>query len=1064
MKSLRIFFKIKPVVQVLSLVTICFVSNLQAQQLDQLINGSLRTPGSLDNNFLNFKNYPVGLDSSGLPLNAQFIGPSPDIRAAAVQPDGKILIGGTFQIQQRNVRYRDSLGVTVIWRNLARLNADGTLDATFMSDSVVPQIENGNYGDLYGTTPLIWGPDGAVYSISVELNDDSYQYIITGDFLNFSHNNLGFSAPRLRYLVLDALTTDPVGRFFEPKIQLTTERAEGSGFDSPVRKLRRISGGGVVPLVTVPTAAARYALTTAQAPIGSVVLQLAGNLLYRRVGDDTDDVPDEDPEIDWVLLTGEFDPPSYYAMGDFVTAFDNEIQPYVVRVGRDGTTLTTHEDWVVAPNPNARVNDIAIDGDNAIIVGEFTTVSGSTYNRIARFDNTGVVDLAFNAAQAGFNNNAYGIAIDPLSLLVTVVGDFTTYNGATVGRIARLDSLTGTHDATFPAANNGNSDGANGTIRAMTRQPDGRIIIAGSFTSYNGIPRSGIARLEPDGSLDTSFTPKGDASGVLAFANDFNGGPVSANLFARPIVVGNFNNLYGNSGFKGVARLLGGSFPGVWYQPSEIEISASPSPFIVVAGSDKSLHVVASDNRIGYDGIPPAVLPYVPTPYQAPSEPLFYQWQLNGKDIPGANQSSLDLFDVKYSQAGTYRVKIYNSQYFIESQTVQLTVLNPFIGVIPVNGIKVNGRIEANTGLNSNLGGTIAMTISRLGTVSGTISMGGSGKKPAKYKFAGQFDETGSLILNIPRKNLSPLTLTLDMDLSGAPDDFTFDSLTNSISDGINTAQISAWNNRWSLTNLASAYAGQYNVGLVTNGGSLGVTLGSGFYARPQVSQGYGYFSMNVIAATGEARIAGTLSDGSTFTTVSTLWGDTPATLPIWIPLYKGRGSLQGEVYITAGGENPVTADLDWTKPAGLAKTTDAYGFTNVNLTTSTESGLYTVSDFTSTLPGFTLTFADGIWTPTNGGISALYAPSFSQSFNVVGTTVTPILPNLKSVNVAINPTTGLVTGSFIDPDVYGANRTVKFQSMILTQGATPVLRGNYVMPNTVQYPGFYVGGSVEGY
>ena len=1055
MKSLRISFNISPAVTAFYLIIICLFTNLNAQQLGQLINGSLRTPGSLDNNFLNFKNYPIGLDSSGLPLSAQFIGPSPDIRAAAVQADGKILIGGTFQIQQRNVRYRDSLGITVIWRNLARLNADGTLDLTFMSESVVPLIEAGNFGDLNATTPLIWGPDGAVYSISTELNEDSYQYIISGDFLNFSHNSLGFSAPRLRYLVLDALTTDPAGRFAEPRIQLATERAEGNGFDSPVRKLTRISGGGVVPQTEVVNQEARLALTLVQAPVGSIVLQLNTATLFRRIG--------EGNELeDWFVLAGEFDPPSYYVLGDFIKVFDNETQPYVVRVSRDGTALTTHEDWILTPGPNARVNDIAVDSGDAVIVGEFTDLGG----RIAKIDDTGLVDVAFNSGETGFNNHAYACVLDPVLLAVTVVGDFTNYNGATVGRIARLDSLTGTHDATFPAANNGNSTGANGTIRAMTRQPDGRMLIAGSFTTYNGIPRSGIARLEPDGSLDTSFTPKGDASGVLAFASDFNGGPGSANLFARPIVVGNFNNLYGNSGFKGVARLLGGSFPGVWYQPAEIEVSASPSPFVAVAGSDKSLHVVASDNRIGYDGIPPAVMPFVPAlSVQAPSEPLLYQWQFNQKDIPGANQSSLDLNDVKYAQAGSYRVKIYNSQYFIESQTVQLTVLNPFIGVIPASGIKVNGRIDANAGLNSNLGGVISMTISRLGTVTGTITMAGSGSKPLVYKFAGQFNETGNLVFNIPRQNLSPLTLTLDMDLTGAPtNDFEFDSLVNSISDGVNTAQISAWSNRWSLTNQASAYAGQYNVSLVTNAVDLALNIPVGPVTpntRAKVSQGYGYFSMNVVASTGEARIAGTLSDGSKFTTVSSLWGDTPATLPIWIPLYKGAGALQGGLSINGiDPEKPVTADLDWTKRAGLAKTTDTYGFTNVNLTASAESGLYIASDFTATLPNFDLTFNDGIWTATNGGLSA---PPFSQSFNVAGTTVTPVLPNLKSVKIAINQKTGLVTGSFMDPDAYGANRTVKFQSIILTRGA-PVLRGNYVMPNTAKYPGFYVGGSVEGY
>lgn len=1061
MKSLRISFNISPVVTAFYLIIICFFNNLHAQQLGQLINGSLRTPGSLDNNFLNFKNYPIGQDSSGLPLNAQFIGPSPDIRAAAVQADGKILIGGTFQIQQRNVRYRDSLGITVIWRNLARLNADGTLDVTFMSESVVALIEAGNFGDLFGTTPLIWGPDGAVYSISAELNEDSYQYVIAGDFLNFSHNNLGFSAPRLRYLVLDTLPDDPAteeGRFAEPRIQLATERAEGNGFDSPVRKLTRISGGGLVPQTQVFNQVARLALTLVQAPVGSIVLQLDTNAFHRRIGAGSS-------LEDWFLLNGEFDPPSYYALGDFIKVFDNETQPHIVRITRDGSQSSIHEDWDAAPNPNARVNDIAIDGDNALIVGEFTTLGATSRRRIAKITDGGVLVAAFDPG-TGFNNHAYGISIDPVALHVTVVGEFTQYNAAPVGRIARINGTTGALIATFPAANNGNSTGANGTIRAMTRQPDGRMLIAGSFTAYNGIPRSGIARLEPDGSLDTSFSPKGDASGVLAFATDFNGGPGSANLFARPIVVGNFNNLYGNSGFKGVARLLGGSFPGVWYQPAEIEVSASPSPFVAVAGSDKSLHVVASDNRIGYNGIPPAVMPFVPAlPVQAPSEPLFYQWQLNGKDIPGATQSSLDLNDVKYAQAGTYRVKIYNSQYFIESQTVQLTVLNPFIGVIPASGIKVNGRIGANAGLNSNLGGVISMTISRLGTVTGRITMAGSGSKPLVYKFAGQFNETGNLVLNIPRQNLSPLTLTLDMDLTGAPtNDFEFDSLVNSISDGVNTAQISAWSNRWSLTNLASAYAGQYNVSLVTNAVDLALNIPVGPVTpntRAKVSQGYGYFSMNVVASTGEARIAGTLSDGSKFTTVSSLWGDTPATLPIWIPLYKGAGALQGELRINGiDPEKPVIADLDWTKRAGLAKTTDTYGFTNVNLTASAESGLYNATDFTATLPNFDLTFNDGIWTATNGGLST---PPFSQSFNVAGTTVTPVLPNLKSVNIAINQTTGLVTGSFIDPDAYGANRAVKFQSIILTRGA-PVLRGNYVMPNTVQYPGFYVGGSVEGY
>lgn len=1038
-------------IAIFSLLSICFANTLHAQHLSELINGATRGAGSLDNNFENFRNFPIGVDSGGVALNAQFVGSNPDIRTAAVQPDGKILIGGSFQIQQRGVRYRDEFGVTVIWRNLARLNSDGTLDVTFMNDSVVALIQLGDYDNTTDSKPLIWGPDGPVYSISVELNEDSYQYVIVGDFLNFSHNNLGFAVPRLRYLVLDALTVDPVGRFAEPRLQLATERAEGNGFDAPVRKLRKISGGGLVAQVVVATAPARLALTLVQAPVGSIVLQTNTGEYYRRIGVGAE-------EADWFLLAGAFIPATYYAMGDFITVFDNETQPHIVRVTRDGG-LSTHVDWTNSPGPNARVNDIASASQTEnIIVGEFTTISGAAVGRIAKIDDTGLVDLTFNALPAvGLDANAYGIALEPVLQHVVVVGEFINYNGITANRIVRLD-LDGNRDLTFPAANYGNSSGANGVIRAITRQPDGRLLIAGSFTSYNGILRSGIARLEADGSLDESFTPKGDASGVLAFASDFNGGSSSASLFARPIVVGNFSNLYG-SGFKGVARLLGGSFPGVWYQPWEIN-----APQVALAGGSTTLYVVANDNRIGFPGYPVPAMPLIPT--QAPSEPLFYQWQFNGSNIPGANQSSLALTEIEYNQAGSYRVLIYNSQYYIYSEPVLLSVINPFIGVIPASGITVQGRIAANTGLNGGLGGSISMTISRLGTATGTLIMAGSGGKLVKAKFAGQFNGSGILQVSIPRKNLAPLILSLEMDITGAPADFTFIDGNSTISDGINSAVITAWNNRWSITNLASDFAGNYNVGLETDAGDLSDAIVLGPITRAKVSQGNGYFSMSISATTGAARIIGVLSDGSKFSGTSVVWGDTPGTLPIWIPIYKNSGSLQGELNINqlAAG-NPVTADLGWTKPSGLTKTTDTFGFVDVRLTAWAGSGLYVASDFTASLPpgpgNFTLDFNDGIWTPTNGGLSA---PPFSQSFTVVGTSVTADLPNPKSVNISLNQVSGLVTGSFIDPDAMGANRSVSFQSMILTQGGAPLLRGYFVMPNTARYSAFYVGGSVEGY
>jgi uncharacterized delta-60 repeat protein len=51
--------------------------------------------------------------------------------------------------------------------------------------------------------------------------------------------------------------------------------------------------------------------------------------------------------------------------------------------------------------------------------------------------------------------------------------------------------------------------GANNTIHAVVLQPDGKIIIGGEFTEYNGQKRNRIARLNFDLSLDESFDPYG---------------------------------------------------------------------------------------------------------------------------------------------------------------------------------------------------------------------------------------------------------------------------------------------------------------------------------------------------------------------------------------------------------------------------------------------------------------------------------------------------------------------------------------------------------------------------
>ena len=52
-------------------------------------------------------------------------------------------------------------------------------------------------------------------------------------------------------------------------------------------------------------------------------------------------------------------------------------------------------------------------------------------------------------------------------------------------------------------------------VNAILVQPDGKLIIAGIFSAVNGVARAGVARLNIDGSLDDSFDPGSGANGPV---------------------------------------------------------------------------------------------------------------------------------------------------------------------------------------------------------------------------------------------------------------------------------------------------------------------------------------------------------------------------------------------------------------------------------------------------------------------------------------------------------------------------------------------------------------------
>jgi uncharacterized delta-60 repeat protein len=98
------------------------------------------------------------------------------------------------------------------------------------------------------------------------------------------------------------------------------------------------------------------------------------------------------------------------------------------------------------------------------------------------------------------NSSVTKIIIQPDNKII-VIGDFTTFNGDTNRkRIVRL-----LQDGTVEPSSSFNYVDLTTEPRAISLQSDGKIIIAGTFTSIGGNPANRIARLNANGSFDNTF-------------------------------------------------------------------------------------------------------------------------------------------------------------------------------------------------------------------------------------------------------------------------------------------------------------------------------------------------------------------------------------------------------------------------------------------------------------------------------------------------------------------------------------------------------------------------------
>ncbi|MBL7982124.1 MAG: T9SS type A sorting domain-containing protein [Flavobacteriales bacterium] len=174
---------------------------------------------------------------------------------------------------------------------------------------------------------------------------------------------------------------------------------------------------------------------------------------------------------------------------------------------QDGSLDTSFDPGTGAGNS---VLAIAMQDDGKILVGGmFYSYNGSNCSPLVRLQANGSLDPTFNVGGAGPNEQVNSIMIQPDGRIV-IGGWFTTYNGVGRKYVARLNS-NGSLDASFDPG-----QGPDGRLSCAVLQPDGRLVIGGEFQNVNGSARRYVARLTSDGTLDASWNPaNGGAGGIV---------------------------------------------------------------------------------------------------------------------------------------------------------------------------------------------------------------------------------------------------------------------------------------------------------------------------------------------------------------------------------------------------------------------------------------------------------------------------------------------------------------------------------------------------------------------
>jgi uncharacterized delta-60 repeat protein len=565
-----------------------------------LMGGAFTTIGGTTRNYITRLNADGSLDTTFNP------DANDSVRSIALQPDGKIITGGNFTYIGGTARNR-----------IARLNADGSLDTTF----------NPNADNSVGSIAL--QPDGKI--------------IVGGNFTNIA----GTEQNRIARLNADgsldaAFNPNANGIIYSIAHQPDGKIITGGNFTyiggTTRNSIARLNADGNIDTTFNPDANSNVYSIILQ-PDGKIIIGgdfssvgVAPRYNIARLNADGSLDATFDPNANSTVYSIALQPDGKIIVGGQFTTIGGVPRYNIARLNSDSSL-----DTALTPNANGNIYSITFQPDGKILIGGyFNTVGGNTRNCIARLNVDGSLDTTL---YQNANDSVWSITLQPDGKIITG-GHFTTVGGTWRNHIARLDANGGL-DTTFnPDANNNvysitlqtdgkiliggyfttvggirrnhiarlNADGslgadfnpdANGDVYSITLQPDGKILIGGYFTTVGGTWRYRIARLNTDGSLDTTFTPPDDANGTVYSITLQSDGK---------IIIGGYFTTIGGTTRNYIARLNANGSLDADFNPNAnstvYSVALQPSGKIIIGGEFTTIGGTARNYiaRLNADG------------------------------------------------------------------------------------------------------------------------------------------------------------------------------------------------------------------------------------------------------------------------------------------------------------------------------------------------------------------------------------------------------------------------------------------------------------------------------